>query len=302
MKTQKSVKKASKPHVVMDQILKNQFKKVQSNVLAASPEELQAYRDFVRPSDHFNASLTMIEAAAKKGSAQMLEFLFDQGFDAQGKARSIWNSWSNRTTPRQKDDNGNFYTPDPESGRLLDILIDHGVGVSELKGKCWGPAHIVISTYFTDEDKSVSALVKMKDAGFGMDDVDEIGERPIAVACWMLNMESLRFLIQEGASLTEKTRGGNSLLGFLLRSYGGDRPINKYERLEEIKEASDLLHQSGYDFLSEMDEKERLKKGEWSRHPSSFEEIWGHIMSNGQRKQLDATTSMPNAHRRSNRL
>lgn len=302
MKTQKAIKKASKPHVVLDQILRNEFKKVQSNFLAASPEELQTYRDFVKPGDHYNVSMTMIEAAAKKGSAQMLEFLFDHGLEAQGRARSIWNTWSNRASPRQKNDNGELYAPDPESGRLLDILIDNGVGISELTGKCWGAAHIVVSTYFMDEDKSLAALVKMKAAGFGMDDVDEIGERPIAIACWTLNMESLRFLIQEGASLTEKTMGGHSLLGFLFRSYSGDRPVDKHDRLDEIKEAADLLHQSGYDFLSEIDEKEKLKKGDWSRYSSSFEDVWGHIMSNGQKKVLDAATSIPNAPRRSNRL
>lgn len=114
-----------------------------------------------------------------------------------------------------------------------DRLIAAGVGKTDLTGVCWGAAHLATAGAGNETPRAVAFLGALCKAGYGIDDIDEMGETPLLVALWHQDRVLTQWLVANGASLDAKTRGGSDALSMLVREdpRSGEAPSAMIERV-----------------------------------------------------------------------
>jgi hypothetical protein len=290
---------ASKPHVVFQQVIKNDQAKVRRNFAEASLEQIREYLDYTPPSSA-SFSGNILDAAVKFASPAIVDLVLGHGA-APSTSRSTWDEWQKRAAPQNFNSDA-VLSPDQakQASEVLDVLIKHKVGLCAAIGKHHGPAHKVISAYRESPEDALEALKKLHAAGFGVDDKDEISETPLALATWVSNTSAMQWLIDQGADLSSKTVGDRSLLQFVFRDFSGTREIKKSTQPEMVMRCLGVLRSAGYDLEAEMQDKEKLSK-QWS-DKQSFEDVWGYLVSIVQGDQLQIDTASVSRPRKSPRL
>lgn len=291
---------ASKPHVVFQQVLKNDCAKVKANFQIASPEQLKQYAEYTHKPGHSHYEMSMLDAAVGLASPKIVALLLENGVRPSG-SRSVWDEWQKRAAPQNFKD---VPMPSPEQAMeawdVLDVLIKYKVSALDAIGKHYGPAHKVISVYRKNPERALQALKNLYAGGFGVDDRDEIGETPLALATWVSNIQVVQWLIDKGANLSNRTTGDKSLLQFVFRDFTGPREIKKSTQPDQVNQLLRVLRDAGYDLEAEMQDKEKLSK-HWI-DKRAFEDDWRFLSSFVQGEQLQETTFLAGSHRKSPRL
>lgn len=278
---------ASKPNVVFQQVQRNDLAKVRANFAQASPEERSAYLAY---REGTGLKPSMLEKAVDNGNPKMVCLLLEQGAGllSTENSRRLWNNWANRvreirTKPPSETTRKDLDTSDA----ILDALVEHGLGKSDLVGVCWGPAHIVVSAHQSDPPRALDRLNLLEQAGYGLDDVDEVGETPLMIACWDLTPAVAEWLLARQPNLSAQTLGGNTPLSFVFRSAANSE--DKNERLPQVMACLSALHSAGYDFNVDTESKQRMA-ADWPE-PTSFKQMWNFVVSLREQDRLEASTA-----------
>lgn len=299
--------KASKPHVVFQQALKGDIKKLRANFELATPDERLTYLEYEDKNAPYGQTSILV-AAVKSANPEVVRLLLEYAAAPKDsdQSRSVWNSWVNSAAKVVTiEDSAQAEAHKKGAFGVLMALLDHGMGKTDLVGKTSGPAHKAIYTYKNEPDLQMSALLRMKERGYSLDQRDDIGETPLGMALWTLSLPAARMLIEEGADLGNRTFGGKSISSFIFRTWSGSSlEIDKKKCIEEVHEALEMLHAAGYDFKSELESKETLADL-WGMKPGgkTFEWGWSVLSSFMEGKKLDADTPQaPSQQTRSPRL
>lgn len=213
---------------------------------------------------HYGMTDSLLAAAIKdrspKLSLDIIEGLASLGKPTSDRAEKT--AWSvagmrldqeTKSHPKYLQQSLNNYV------KVVKILIDHQIGTKNLEFKCWTPPHMVIAALaHIDPKHSRDLLEYMQDQGVNINQVDEIGETPLAVAFWHLDLQSARYLLENGADHQAMTNGKRTIGSFLFRSWSAK---DKSEHYETIIKAIQLLIEFGYDLDTLQKDAEKATVG-----------------------------------------
>ncbi len=305
-------------NVVMSRVLKGDVNKLKQALEAASPTKLKEYWEYGQNLTEG----TLLEAAIKSSTPEVLETLIQYGAANSPQestatripSRNAWQALYRRLemaghpealpvhsyTSGQND----MFIPLDEAKRavadqIFDVMLKYGVGKDDLKGKCWGPVHKMITLSRGEHERTLEQLNKMVEHGYRMNDVDEIGETPLAIACWYMQAPLIPFLIQHGASLTQKTSGGRGILSFVFRDISN---VDKWEDPTAFIPVLNALDVGGYNIEGDIQELIAGNERGWIK--SEINDIVKLLRSFTEQKSLEACTPsvVESKSRRSHRL
>ena len=177
--------------------------------------------------------------------------------DEPNKSRKVWQNLNLRALESKPERTGEEIE---EYCQLARVLIDAQIGTENLEGKRWTAAHVIVKNlggYSPEAAIELLDYMKQGKEGFNLNQVDEVGETPLACAFWELNLVIARYLIDNGADVNIKTKGGRSNLNYIFRD--ALSAPDRLDQTEDILVAVKLLQSSGYTVPLEEDKEKILQ-------------------------------------------
>ena len=171
--------------------------------------------------------------------------------DEPNKSRKVWQNLNLRALESKPERTGEEIE---EYCQLARVLIDAQIGTENLEGKRWTAVHVIVKNLGAHSTAAAIELLdymKQSKEGFNLNQVDEVGETPLACAFWELNLALARYLIDNGADVNLKTKGGSSNLSYIFRDTLA--APDRLDQTETILAAVELLQSSGYTVPLEED-------------------------------------------------
>lgn len=220
-------------HALIEQVFKNDIQSIRHTVDALDEEGLASV--FKVLTGEVSVLGSAVSCIPENGS-ELVEFFLEKGATQALDARAtnalyhrIYAMLGNRTSPEARE----------PALRVLDKLWSLGIGKQTSK-QCWSPVHIAAA--LQDPELSIQHLERLQSHGFDMDVPDEVGETPLMVAAWNSGVTSVEYLLNEGASLDNRTQGGRDVVAYAFRR----RLERNGEGLEDVIGILRLLHDKGY--------------------------------------------------------